>query len=466
MDELHYLSLTEVAGKIAARELSPVDVTRAQLARIEALDPELHAYVTLLPDLALAEAERAAREIADGRRRGPLHGVPIAVKDLYDTKGVRTSCGMQLFADRVPDADACVVERLREAGAVLLGKLQMTEGAGTVHHPSVTPPVNPFSAEHWTGVSSSGSAVATAAGLCYGSLGSDTGGSIRFPSACCGLSGIKPTYGRVPRHGVFPLAESLDHVGPICRSVADAAAMLVAIAGHDPRDPTSVTAPVPDFAARIDDGIAGLRIGYDEAYATESVDAELAAAVRAAGEVLGELGAELREVRVPVTRELVGSWLPILGAEVALAHADTFPARAEEYGPGLRALLERGHRTSGLEYAAAHLEQLAFSARLVAMFEEVDLLLCPAMLGPPPRDADLRGLGLDAGALAVFLKFTAPYDNSGSPTVTLPCGFTADGLPLAFQLVGRHLEEDLLCRSGHAYQSATDWHTRHPAIEA
>ena len=466
MSELWYWTLGELAARIRAREISPVEVTRAMLERIERLDPTLHSYATLLPNAALSEAERAESEIvARSNYRGPLHGVPIAVKDLCATKGVRTAAGTRVLADWVPDEDAAVVERLRDAGAILLGKLQMTEGAAGDHHPSITPPVNPWSAGAWAGVSSSGSAVATAAGLCFASLGSDTGGSIRFPSACCGLVGIKPTYGRVPRSGIVRLADSLDHVGPMTRSVEDAAIVLRTIAGADSRDPTSLPQPVPDYTAELGRGIEGVRIGVDEAYATEGVAPEVADGIASAIDVLRGLGAEIREVRMPPTGHLgAACWVPILAVEAARAHADHFPAKADQYGPTVRALIELGHTTSADEYAAAHLERLAFAARFSTLFEDVDLLACPAMPFPPPPAELFGGMNLDKNAPLEIMRFTAPHDISGNPTLTLPCGVTRLGLPLAVQLVGRHHGEPLLCRAGHAYEQATEWHLRHPAL--
>jgi amidase len=307
--------------------------------------------------------------------------------------------------------------------------------------------------------------VATAAGLCFASLGSDTGGSIRFPSACCGLVGIKPTYGRVPRSGIVPLADSLDHVGPMTRSVEDAAIVLRTIAGHDPRDATSLPQPVPDYTAELGQDLKGVRIGVDEGYSTDGVAPEVASAVASATEVLAGLGAELCEVRMPPTGHLANAaWIPLLAVEAARAHAKHFPARADEYGPTVRALIELGHATSAEGYAAAHLERLAFSARLSGLFEEVDLLACPAIPFPPPPAALFGNMNLDANAPLEILRFTAPHDLSGSPTLTLPCGFTDGGLPLALQLVARHLGEPLLCRAGHAYEQATEWHLRHPEL--
>ena len=282
MSELHFLSLTDVACKVRSRAISSVEVTQHMIERIDRLDGELRSYATVIADVALAQAREADAEIADGRGRGPLHGVPIGIKDLCATRDAPTHVGSIALRNWNPGIDATVVARLRTAGAVLLGKLQMTEGAFGDHHPDIAPPVNPWGADYWTGVSSSGSGVATAAGLCFGSLGTDTGGSIRFPSHCGSVTGIKPTWGRVSRAGAFALSDSLDHIGPMTRSAADAAVMLGIIAGRDPKDPTSLAAPVPDYLADLDSGITGLRIAFDERDCTEGVDPGVTRMIKAA----------------------------------------------------------------------------------------------------------------------------------------------------------------------------------------
>ncbi len=458
--ELHWLTLTEVAAKIAAREVTSSEVTRAMLERVAALDPALHAYVAVLAERALAQASVADREIVAGRYRGPLHGVPIAVKDLCDLVGTPTTAGTTILRDRIATSTATVVERLEAAGAIILGKLMLTEGAMANHHPAVAAPVNPWSAQRWPGVSSSGSGVATAAGLCFGSLGSDTGGSIRFPSAACGIVGIKPTWGRVSRAGVFPLAASLDHIGPMTRSVADAAAMLGVIAGGDPRDPTALHAPVPDYAAAVGRGARGLRIGVDERYAADGMDAEVAGLVMATIEVLRQLGAEIVAVTVPPTEGLIAQWNATCAAEAAVGHKGLYPERAAEYGPALAAFLEAGRKLPATAYAAAHEARLGFSGELRAVFEDIDLLLTPTLGVPTPS----LTLPSAPAAAAAVMRFTAPFDYSGSPTISVPCGFTADGMPASLQLVGRHLEEETLIAAGAAYEGATSWRQRRPPL--
>jgi amidase len=328
----------------------------------------------------------------------------------------------------------------------------------------VPAPLNPWNTDYWVGSSSTGSGVAAALGLCYGSLGSDTGGSIRFPSATCGLSGIKPTWGRVSRYGVFPLAETLDHVGPMTRSVAAAAAMLGVIAGADRNDPTTYKAAVPDYLETIGDGIRGLRIGIDRGYATDGVDKEVVAALVEAERVFVGLGATVREVRFPAYQKLVSQWIATCSVETAAAHADTYPARKLEYGPDLAALIEQGLATKGTEIARINLERLRFSRELSELFESVDVLLIPTMPVPIPSLDLMKAYGEDPNVLLGILRFTAPFNFSGSPTLTLPNGFDAAGMPLSMQLVGPHLSEDVLVRVGHAFQVATDWHRRRPPV--
>jgi len=463
-DDIQFLELVELTRRIHDGALSSVEVTQAALARIEALDGTLHSFALVLPDHALEQARVADAQIRAGEIKGPLHGAPIAVKDLCWMQGVPTAAGTIVHRDYRPAKDATVVSRLAAAGAVILGKLQLTEGAYADHHPRVTPPINPWNAAHWSGASSSGSGSATAAGLCYGSLGSDTGGSIRFPSAANGLTGLKPTWGRVSRYGVFELAATLDHIGPMARSARDAAAMLGAIAGADENDPTALQDPVPNYLAGIGRGLRGVRIGIAPAWIEAQADATTQQAIASAVETVRALGAEICEVRFPDVTQMVQDWFPLCGVETAVAHEATYPSRKGEYGPALSGVIDLGRALSGMDYQKIILRRHDFSGRVAALFRTIDLLLIPAQGFASPTLAKMATLGEDAALMTSLLSFTCPFDMSGSPTITLPCGFTEAGTPVAFQFVGAHLAEALLCQAAHAFQGATDWHSRHPTF--
>jgi amidase len=340
----------------------------------------------------------------------------------------------------------------------------MTEGAFADHHPSIKPPVNPWHADHWSGASSSGSGVATAAGLCFGSIGTDTGGSIRFPSAANGVTGIKPTWGRVSVNGSFELAASLDHIGPMCRSALDAGAMLGIIAGADPHDPTALQEPVPDYLAGNDRDLCGVRIGIDAEYASTGVDAEMLGAFEHTHTVLADLGAVLRSVKFPDPSEAISDWGAQCSVETAAAHAATFPARRGEYGPSLGGFIAMGREVRALDLQQCWKRRRRFAGKMAALFETIDLLLIPAQPMASPTNARMALLGQDPDALATLLKFSAPFNTTGSPTITFPAGFTRQGTPVAMQLVAGHLDEALLVRAGRAFQRETDWHRRRPQL--
>ena len=459
---LHYLSLSDVCRRLKSGEFSAVAVTGAMLARIERLDPSLKSYVTVTAEDALARAAALDARRANGEPLGALHGVPIALKDLLWTDGIVTTCGTRVLADWVPDEDATVVARLKAAGAVVLGKVKLTEGAFSNHHPDVEPPVNPWASERWTGVSSSGSGVSVAAGLAYGALGSDTGGSIRFPSACCGLVGIKPTYGRVSRHGAFPLAESLDHIGPMTRTVEDAARMLGVMAGQDSKDPTSLPAAVPNYVAETGGGLAGFAVGVDRDYISAGVAPEAVEVVEDALRVLLAAGARVVDVRMPDCSDLVQGWAITCSVECALAHTATWPSREDEYGPDLARLLKFGQAASATDYARLERARERFRAELDATFSEVQAIAAPCMISPPPL-TDF-GTRVPEEGMAPFIQFTAPFDYSGHPTITLPVGLDGDGVPRAFQLVGPRLGEAALVRMGSAFEAAAGFDA-HPDID-
>jgi amidase len=461
--DLHYIEAGTLAKMIRAREISPVEVTTALLERIANLDPSLHSYALVLREQALAQAREAERQLLAGDSVGPLHGVPLAVKDLYWAAGSPTAAGTTIHRNFVPNEDATAVKKLREAGAILLGKLQLTEGAFATHHPDIAAPVNPWHANHWAGASSSGSGVATAAGLCYASLGTDTGGSIRFPSAANGLTGIKPTWGRVSRHGVFELGASLDHAGPMARSAADAALLLGVIAGHDPLDPTSLPEAqldLPDFGH----DLRGLMIGIDYAWNRQGTDEVIVRALEHVEATLRELGGEIREIHFPDVRTVVDEWQVNCGVEVALAHADTFPRSGAEYGPALTRLIEIGRETSAMRYQEVLLNRAAFRGKVNRLMSGIDLLMVPVQPFAAPTHDQLGALAQDPELNARLIQFTAPFNSSGHPAITLPCGFTSDGLPIGVQLVARCGGESLLCRAGMAFQQATDWHRARPAF--
>ena len=462
MTSLHYNSLADTCRRIKSGELSSIQVTEALLARIEALEGELRAFAMVTAEEALKAAEAQDRKRRSGAPLGLLHGVPVAVKDLLQTAGLATASGTRVMADFVPERDATVVRRLRDAGAVIIGKTQLTEGAFSTHHPQIEPPRNPWRFDHWPGVSSSGSGVAVAAGLAFGVLGSDTGGSIRFPSAACGLVGVKPTYGRVSRHGAFPLAESLDHIGPMTRSVEDAARMLQAIAGADPEDSTTLPNPVPSYAAQLDGPIGGLRFGVDWDYAASGVDEDVTAAVRSAVDRFRELGAEVLEVRMPPRYAvLVEGWIRTCAAECAKAHAPWFPEQRDAYGPALADLLDLGAGLSPDVHAALEREREAFRAEFDELLTGIDALIAPAMPIAPPSLAAMEAVIRGDGEQAALITFTAPFDYSGHPTVTLPAGMFADGLPQSVQLIGPWLDETTLLRAAHAFERSLQF-SEHP----
>ncbi len=464
--ELHYATITELAPLVRSGELSPVELASAQLERIETLNPRLRAYTTVTADLAMEQAKQAESDIASGRYRGELHGIPIAVKDLCFTRGVKTMGGSAAFADNLPDFDSTVVSRLAEAGAVLLGKLTMTEGAMGGYNPKLPYAENPWRESHWAGASSSGSGSATAAGLAYATLGSDTGGSIRHPAAVCGTVGLKPTWGRVSRYGVMGLAPSLDHVGPLTRSSRDAGLVMQAMSGLDPNDPTTVHDDVPDMVAGAGQGVRGMRIGHDETYTTEDVEPSFARAVIDGLKVLEDLGAEIVEVKMPERLiEYMEAWLVICASEAAAAHADTYPSRADEYGPWFREWLRRGAGYTSTEYAKAHELRLMCNAELRNTMRGIDLLACPSTskAAYPVTDDDMYG-PIPEDRHPSQGRFTVPHDYAGLPTIALPAGLTDDGLPASLQLVGHHLSEPLLVQAGAAFEEATKFHSLHPPL--
>ena len=457
------LSLSDAAELLRARKVSPVELTNACLARIERLNPVLNAFITVTADQALAEARAAESEIVRGRRRGPLHGIPIALKDLFDTAGVRTTAGSAVFADRVPPQDAEVVRRLKQAGAVFVGKLNMHEFAyGDTSVQSHFGPVrNPWNRQHIAGGSSGGSAAAVAARLCYGALGSDTGGSIRQPSAYCGIVGLKPTYGLVSTAGVVPLSWSLDHVGPMCRTVADTSALLQVIAGYDPHDVNSVDAAPPDYAKALGQKVAQLRLGIPRAVFYEGLDPEIEQTMTAALAELRRLTASTQDVELPKYQTL-----PVVGAEAYAFHAPYFTKTPELYQSATRGRIEGGARISAAAYIDGKRELDRLRRAVADVFSNVDLLVTPTtpILPQTVEEAVNSPSVPPPGGVAPSLRNTQPFDIFGLPTISIPCGFSRAGLPIGLQISGPRLGELRVLALAHAFEQATEWHRRVPAV--
>jgi amidase len=463
-DNLHFMQLTELAARLAAREISPVEVTELQLSRTAKLDKYLNSYALVTPDTAMAAARTAEAQIAAGHYRGPLHGVPVGVKDLFWTKDVPTTAGMPIHKHFRPVEDATVVARLKNAGAVLLGKLQMTEGAYSDHHPSIVPPRNPWNPDYWTGISSSGPAVAAAAGLCYGALGSDTGGSIRWPCGATGLTGLKPTWGRVSRFGVMELAASLDHVGPMARSARDVGALFAAIAGPDARDPSSLLGPGLSTTASTNI-TRRLRVGVDPRWNFEDTDSSVCAMLAEVTAVFRRsLGSDIVEVSAPDVTQSVIDWTPACAVEAAVAHEATYPARKSEYGEVLASVLETGRTLSAFEYQKIRLRRRQLRANFARVLQDIDVLLTPVHPFAPLDLTTIQTLGTQPELILKLQRYTAPFDLTGGPTLTLPGGFSGSGLPMGFQMIASDWDEALLIAAGTAFQSVTDWHTRHPPM--
>ncbi|HZQ38509.1 MAG TPA: amidase [Dehalococcoidia bacterium] len=465
--DLSGLTIARAAKLLRSREVSPVELTDDYLARITRLNPTVNAYVAVTAERARTDARRAADEIAGGNYRGPLHGVPIALKDLYDTAGIETAGGAKFLRGRVPERDSTAARKLREAGSVLLGKLNTHELAYgvTTNNPHFGATHNPWQLDHIPGGSSGGSGAAIAAGMAVATLGTDTGGSIRIPASLCGCVGLKPTYGRASKAGVLPLSYLLDHPGPIVRTVEDAAIVLNAIAGYDPEDPATVPVPVEDYTAALGGGVKGLRIGVLRSYFFERLDDQVRAAVEGAIETLRGLGASVRDVTIPGIQEVIASLFGIVLVEAQAIHAEPLKTRPGDFGPDVGAILSQP--TPPASAVAASLR--AKDALTVAMrreLEAVDLLLTPTTPLPaiPIGQETVRYGGAEEPAIAAFVRCTGPFNASGLPALSLPCGFTRAGLPIGLQLVGRPFDEATVLRAGRAYERVTDWHTRRPPV--
>jgi aspartyl-tRNA(Asn)/glutamyl-tRNA(Gln) amidotransferase subunit A len=463
-NELCYQTIVEAAAGLRRKELTARELTEAALKRIESIDGKLHCFITLTADLALRQAEQADQDLRSGRDRGPLHGIPTALKDLYMTQGIRTTCHSAVLKNWVPDHDATAATKLREAGAILLGKLGMHEFA--FGGPSVDAPFpavrNPWNTAHIPGGSSSGSGAALAAGLCYGSLGSDTGGSIRTPSSHCGIVGLKPTYGRVSRFGVIPLSWSLDHTGPMARSVEDCAILLQAIVGYDPKDPASADVPAPDFRAALKNGIAGLRIGVPRAgWFDENlgVDPETEGLFNQALKTLEELGAAIIEIDGKPFSIARKANQTILVCEAYAYHEKRLQEAPEKFGRSVRRRILEGAFLSAADYITAQRARAVLNERIRQNFSRVDIFATPS--SPRPPDTFER---LDPNEQNLRPSFTNPFNLTGLPAISVPCGFTNEGLPVGLQIAAPSFEEVLLLRVAHTYEQATEWHKHRPVL--
>lgn len=466
--ELCELTIQRAAELIRKKAISPLEITRACLARIEEWNPHLNAYITVLADMALAQAQEAERAILRGGYLGPLHGVPLALKDTFATKGVRTTCGSKILEKNVPDYDATVVERLRKAGAVFLGTLNLHEFAfgPTTANPHYGIGRNPWDRERIPGGSSGGSGAAVAASLCLGSLGTDAGGSIRLPASLCGIVGLKPTYGRVSRFGTIPLSLTLDHTGPMTRSVADAALLLQVVAGADPRDPSSSAQPVPDYSRALTGEVKGLKIGLPREYFADYMDGEVREAVRAAIQVLADRGAAVKEVSLPHCRYVPAAFVGLVLPEASSGHAHYLKTRAQEYGSEVRALLYIGLLLPASRYVQAQRVRTLIIQDLAEVLQRVDVLALPTVAIPAPRIGQQSVTLGDktVNVIAALDRFTLPFNLAGLPAITVPCGFTSGGLPIGLQLAGKAFAEPTVLRAAYAYEAQTSWHTRHPPL--
>ena len=462
MSDLFNLSAADLARRIAGKEVSATEAVGAFVARTDALEPEIGAFITRTAEQAMDDARAADAELAAGQSRGPLHGVPLGIKDLYWHEGIPTTSGSVLDAEFVPDEDATAVRLLREAGAIPVGKANTVEFAfgPTGRNETYGMPRNPWGADRMPGGSSSGTGAGIAAGFFPMGLGSDTGGSIRIPSALCGISGIKPTFGLVSRFGVTPLSHSLDTAGPMARSVEDLALMMNVLAGHDERDPVSISAPKVDYVASLEGGVNGLRIGVPVQYVWEPLDTDVAIAFEAAMRTLEGLGAQVVEISLP---EL--DWTPpisacITTAEAAMAHGPRVLQYGDRMDQATRRRFESGFFVPATAYARAQRARVAYARAVAQAFTRLDLIAMPSVATPAPlREQETLTLGgVEVSSREALLRLTRVFNLARMPSVSVPCGFSPDGLPIGLMLGGARLNDALVLRTAHAYQTATTWH--------
>ncbi len=477
--QLTQLAITDAAALLAAKKISPVELTRAHIARIEQLDPRLNCFITRTFDGAIDRARQSESEIQRGNYRGALHGIPIALKDLYETRGVRTTAGSKFFRDNVPDTDCAVVEKLNAAGAILLGKLNLHEIAlgVTNDNPHFGAARNPWNTDCITGGSSGGSGAALAAELCLGSLGTDTGGSIRIPSSLCGVVGLKPTYGRVSTRGVIPLSWNLDHAGPMARRVRDVALLLQVIAGYDPNDPYSVDVPVDDYVENLakaqsvlsgakrsrrisSQGLSGLRVAFANQGHFAEGDPQVLNAVRNAATVFEKLGARVEPVEIEIATDLARANGTMTTSDGAAFHRERMQAHPEDFGADVLARLTIGANATSTDYILARRTQSLARRWFENFFQTYDILLTPSTPAPAP----IRGSADAVETARLLTRFTAPFNLTGLPALSVPCGFTQSGLPIGLQIVSRHWSEAKVLQAGLAYEQATEWHNQRPKV--
>ena len=466
--ELCYTSAGQLAKLVQSKKVSPVEIIDAHVARIEATEPVLNSFITLLPDEARAAARRAEADIQRGNYLGPLHGIPVGLKDLFNTAGVRTTSGSRIYDTFIPEEDCTVAVRLRQAGAILLGKLNMSQFAysTTGENPDYGHMHNPWDPEMITGGSSGGSGSAAAAGQCTITAGSDSGGSVRIPAALCGIVGLKPTYGLVSRYGLTPLSWSLDHPGPMVRTVEDAALTMNVIAGHDTNDVASAAVDVPDYTTALTGEVRGLRIGVPREYFDVPLDPQVVQAVRDALGLLESMGAVVTEVPFPMFPQAPAISTPILMAEAAAYHRDLLAEDIDKLDPPVRLRLEAGLLISAADYLRAQQTRSIFNREVRQLLREVDLLAGPTVPVTAPKllSTEVQVGEKSVGAASALMQYTRPFNITGFPAISIPCGFSGAGLPIALQLAGRPFDELTVLRAAHAYEQATEWHQRRPPI--
>lgn len=457
-----FSTISEISQLIRSRQLSSADLVQQQLTRIRQVDPIVKSFSYVYDEQALVAAKVCDAELAAGRWRGPLHGVPLSIKDIYGIKGDPFEIGMPSRKGLKAETTATVVTKLVEAGAVIVGRVHTTEGVLAEHTPPFEAPKNPWGLDRWVGVSSSGSGSSTAACLAFGTLGSDTGGSIRMPSASNGVTGLKPTWGRCSRYGVFELAATLDHVGPIARSALDTGLILEAIAGFDHNDPTSLTAATDDYGSKQALTGTGVRIGVDFGWALSDVSAAVSQGLKEAMQVFIEAGVEIIPIMFPDPETINMDWFKVCGVQTAFAHGKWYDDHKQEYGSSLGDIIELGRNMSGLDYQEVILRRLEFRGRVLEALQSVDVMLIPGLpFEAPPADQMTR---MSVEQLAKVHRYTVPFTMSQLPTITMPSGYGEKGLPVSIQIVGKPLSEKLLVRLGQVFQARTDFHKKHPNI--